>query len=209
VCEQCQNGGRAPRADGSTPLSSGQCCFNGQPLNKFGQTVGNVMDGPLENQCPQRTQNTGTAHDIDGCSGGDPRYDNQNPMLDKYGAGLLAVSGTAFGQAQGVVPGAASALPLPCNQHDICYQTCAAPGVALSVSRAACDDGMLAGMQNVCRTAYPAACPATLTAAQCTTYFEQRSQCFAFADTYRTGLGLFGFFFAYKERQEQYCQCCP
>ena len=37
---------------------------------------------------------------------------------------------------------------LPCNHHDVCYQTCGATKVN-------CDDAMLKDMQAVCGSAYP------------------------------------------------------
>jgi hypothetical protein len=212
VCERCSDGSPVDRADGSTPADANSCCFQGERLDKLGQTVGNVFEGPLENKCPQRTQNATVLHQIDGCSGGVPGYDHQNPMLDAYGTNLLNVGGTstAFGVpvAGLTIPNAGAAGPQACNQHDICYQTCAAPGTSMSAAREACDDGMLTRMENTCAAAFPSTCPYgdVLT---CAGYHLQRADCYTFAQAYWIGLRAAGFFAAFKGRQEQYCQCCP
>jgi hypothetical protein len=209
VCERCSNGSPVDRADGSTPADANKCCFQGETLDKFGQTVGNVFEGPLENKCPQRTQNTGQLHSIDGCSGGVPPWDFQDPMSDAYAGNMLNVAPTPFGRPiPGLtIPNAGAAGPEACNQHDICYQTCATPGTSMSDARKTCDDGMLTGMENTCAAAYPSTCPhsGVLT---CAAYFLQRADCYTFANSYWIGLRAAGFFAAYKGRQENYCQCC-
>jgi hypothetical protein len=131
-----------------------------------------------------------------------------------YIFGLLNVAPTAFGQdfrtpgnPTGSIPGAGSAGPLACNQHDICYQSCAAPGVDMSSARLSCDQGMQSRMNNTCAAAYPATCPASLSLLQCVEYFSQRADCFSWSDTFYAGLRVGGFG-AFQERQAQFCQCC-
>lgn len=210
-CQSCDGSSCVPdpSLNGSNPNDSNTCCFDGEVLNKYGQTVGYVFDGPLENKCPERTQNRDVQHDIDGCSGGVPPNE-QDPMTNpNYPGGLMNQAPTAFGRPIGTVPNAAAAGPEPCNQHDICYQTCTPAGTTLDVSRKACDDGMKTRMDNVCSAAYPSSCPGTLSFLQCGSYFIQRADCFIYSGIYWTGLRAAGFFAAYKGRQEQYCQCCP
>jgi hypothetical protein len=130
-----------------------------------------------------------------------------------YPYGLLNVAPTAFGAPIG---GGAVGVPsggigtLPCNRHDLCYQTCnASSGSAFGSSgREACDDGMEADMNAVCAAAYPASCPASLGILECVSYQAQRLDCFTYSDLYWAGLRA-GAASAYNERQTQYCKCCP
>jgi len=214
VCKQCSGGQITPRPDGSTSADPNSCCFQGDRLDKFGETIGVIFDGPLETKCPQRTQKQNELHLVDGCSAGVPPH-IQDPMQNLlYPFGLLNQAATAFGEDLGggsgqTIPDAAAAGPLPCNQHDICYQTCAARGLDIASARQACDDGMKARMDNVCRVAYPSSCPSSFSAAQCVSYFLQRLDCFTYSAAYWGALRTAGFFAAYKQRQEQFCQCCP
>ena len=208
-CQKCQNGKAAPRDNGTTPTSADKCCFDGEPLAKYGQTVGNFFDGPLEKKCPQRTQDDARQHLVDGCS---VPADNRNDPMKTFPYppyGHLNQKPTAFGEDLGVISDAGQAGPLPCNRHDICYQSCAARGTSLAAARKACDEGMKADMDGVCANAFPPTCPAGFSPGQCNSYFTQRFDCSAFSDTYYGVLRGVGFFAAYKERQEQYCKCCP
>jgi len=221
VCEQCRGGTAVDRPDGSTPADSNACCFEGDRLDKFGQSLGVVFDGPLAEKCPARTQNATSGgpfgnglHSVDGCSGGVPP-NIQDPMTNSlyFPFGLLNQAPTAFGVpiGGGTVGVSASGVgPQPCNQHDLCYQTCApGSGSALfSGARAACDNGMGARMDAVCAAAYPSTCPAAYNLLECASYFTQRIDCFLYSDIYEVGLHAAGAF-AFAERQEQYCQCCP
>ena len=105
VCERCSSGAPVDRPDGSTPADANKCCFEGETLDKLGQELGILFDGPLVEKCPQRTQNTARAHDIDGCSGGIPP-NIQDPMTNSLYLpfGLLNQAPTAFGLPLGVIP---------------------------------------------------------------------------------------------------------
>jgi hypothetical protein len=95
-----------------------------------------------------RTQNV-RALEIDGCSaptGEDHRNDpmsgaKQNQAPTAFGAGTQPPS-------EYLVFGQSSAFPLPCNKHDVCYQT-------VGSSRTTCDSDFLAAMREVCKAAYP------------------------------------------------------
>jgi hypothetical protein len=220
VCEQCTSGAPVDRSDGSTPADQNACCFEGQRLNKFGQELGTVFDGPLVEQCPQRTQDTTSGgpfgnglHSVDGCSGGIPP-NIQDPMTNlPYPFGLLNVAPTAFGVpiGGGATPvGSGAVGSQPCNQHDLCYQTCdATSGSAFgSAGREACDDAMETRMDAVCAAAYPSSCPSTLGILECVSYQAQRLDCFTYSNLYWTGLRAGGAS-AFAERQTQFCKCCP
>jgi hypothetical protein len=209
----CQGGSSTNRPDGSNAAYQNLCCFDGQPLTKLGQEISFFGNGTLETKCPQRTQNTSVSHLIDGCSA--PVPNAQDPMQNGfYFYGLLSVASTAFGQdfrtagnPTGSIPNSGAAGPLACNQHDICYQSCAAPGVDMSAARLACDQGMQTRMNNTCAAAYPSTCPSSYSLLQCGEYFIQRADCFSWSDTFYAGLRVGGFG-AFQERQGQYCKCC-
>jgi hypothetical protein len=220
VCKRCQAGGPVNRPDGSTPADANKCCFQGESLNKYGQELGIFFAGPLVEKCPQRTQDTATGgpfgnglHSVDGCSGGVPP-NIQDPMQNlPYPFGLLNVAPTAFGVpiGGGGTPVPASGVgPQPCNQHDLCYQTCSpTSGPAFgSASRSACDDGMLFRMDAVCSAAYPSSCPSNLGILECASFHLQRADCFTYSSLYWDGLRIGGAS-AYAERQQQFCKCCP
>jgi hypothetical protein len=214
ACKQCQGGQEANRADGSTPADANSCCYQGEKLNKFGQELGIVISGNLIDKCPGRTTDASRLHVVDGCSGGIPP-NIQDPMTNlPYPYGLLNQAPTPFGQDLGggggtTIPNNAAAGPLPCNQHDLCYQTCyPGDGTAFTSSaRSACDDGMKSRMDTVCSAAYPSSCPASLGALECLSYQAQRLDCFTYSGLYWDGLRVGGGS-AFNERQGQYCKCC-
>jgi hypothetical protein len=215
-CKICQNNNCVanPSDNGNTSASGSGCCKDGNVIPKQAPD----FDSLIAN-CPNRTQiANGTGpnarlHPIDGCSLPailavlTPGLSVQDPV-----GGILGLSSTRFGQNQGDVPNAGAALPLPCNQHDICYQTCKSV-------QATCDTGMFNGMTAVCNAAYPtASCPYSgLEAfAKCIigdpltlrNYFGERADCATFSSLYKFGLDKFGSS-AWKERQTQFCTCCP
>ena len=206
-CKICQgNNCVADSAqNGKTTTSGSGCCKDGTVISRQAPDYDTLVAN-----CPNRTQNS-RLHDVDGCSVPailailTPGLSVQDPT-----GGLLGLASTRFGQNQGTIPSAGAALPLPCNQHDICYQTCGS-------AQAACDTGMFNAMTNVCNTAYPSStCPYSgLEAiAKCfigvfgRTYFDERVDCATFASLYKFGLDKFGSG-AWKQRQVDYCSCCP
>jgi len=88
-----------------------------------------------------------------------------------------------------------------CRQHDICYQTCT------STDRAACDDQMLRDMLAVCAR-IPENHTTTFTGNfGLTVTVNTKEKCEDAANTMHTGLDWFGGK-AFKNRKQQYCQCC-
>jgi hypothetical protein len=137
----------------------------------------------------QITENV--VHEVDGCSiptGNTPFFSKDDPA-----ASPVAQATTAFGKEQGKVT-AKKILPLPCNQHDLCYQTCGA-------SKTACDNAFFNAMFDVCLEAFPLLCPYVNL---CEQYADDRDTCFDWAEKYKDGVAIWGQD-AYDERQEQYC----
>jgi hypothetical protein len=202
ITDTAQNGNTAPSGSG--------CCKDGSIVPKQAPD----FDSLIAN-CPNRTQNT-RLHGVDGCSVPGilalitPGLSVQDPT-----GGILGLGSTSFGQDQGgdsaPIPNSGAALPLPCNQHDICYQTCGSDEFA-------CNTAMFNDMNAVCSAAYPPSCPYSgLEAlAKCVigdpltlrNYFGERADCFTFSSLYKFGLDKFGAK-AWKQRQVEFCKCCP
>jgi hypothetical protein len=163
---------------------------------------GNAILGTAESQ-------SNLCHSIDGCSAPPELVPGsvQDPAKGTLGRD------TRFGRdTRGVevVPhGQAPKDDLPCNHHDVCYQTCCA-------EKLACDNAMFRDMQAVCQKAYPeATCPYLPNLAKCNTWRRERDNCYAWARRYRAGLAAdkwkddrFG------DRQDEYCwpgkpETCP
>lgn len=156
-------------------------------------------------------------HAIDGCSA--YIFDNgpsvilnlrNNPMpLAVYNRVPVEFGDGKVPPEEFFVHGQDPARKLGCNMHDVCYQTC----VPIN-QRQACDDQMYEITKAKCRQAYPSTCPYTVTGPLGNTFPDplicplwqiEKSKCFAFAWSFREGLGLAGGP-AYEERQGQYCQ---
>ncbi|HYK05317.1 MAG TPA: hypothetical protein VE974_26440 [Thermoanaerobaculia bacterium] len=196
-CKKCQGTNCVPDPTRTGTLDENNCCFNGEKLPK--------KDNPFDTliaKCPQRLQNDRT-HLVDGCSLPSfagiftPGGTVQDPV-----GGSLGRSSTRFGLPETLGPGQ-SPSNFPCNNHDKCYQTCKS-------TQAGCDSGMERDMTSVCQAAYPeASCPLTgLMWFRCLGWYEEKSNCAAFTSAYKWGLDRWGED-AWKERQEQFCDCCP
>lgn len=151
----------------------------------------------LVSMCPQRAQVPASKrlHDVDGCSA-PLGFARNNPA-----ASLFSQASTAFGSEQGMVS-AGQVNSLPCNRHDLCYQSCKS-------NKSGCDNAMHTRMDGVCSTAFPSTCPlAFILTGTCPAYFIDRLRCFATSDAFFIGVDRRGSPF-YKERQTQYCDCCP
>ena len=201
-----------PAQDGQRGTSGTQCCSGGQgvPLQ-----VASYTD--LVAKCPNRMPNH-INNDIDGCSVlgaqvGIPALNVQDPTFFLVCATSplpfplcgpkFNQANTAFGSNVGSVPEGTSQT-LPCNRHDVCYQTC-----AKSDTQSSCDGAFQTDMDGVCLAAYPATCPYSgLAAVACPAFFVERAACYSSSSLYATGVGGFGGS-AYQNRQTGYCQCCP
>src|SRR5205814_1181930 len=129
---------------------AGFCCAAGQlvPLQPASYAA---RTNPA--QCPNPVKNN-IPYDIDGCSVigaqvGIPALNVQDPTSFLYGPLLFNQASTSFGANIGGVPQSAPAQTLPCNRHDVCYQTC-------NSVQASCDAAFHTDMDAVCNTAYPA-----------------------------------------------------
>jgi hypothetical protein len=125
----------------------------------------------------QITENV--VHEVDGCS--IPTGNTQFFLADDPAASPVAQAPTAFGKEQGKVT-AKKILPLPCNQHDLCYQTCGA-------SKTACDNAFYEAMFDVCLKAFPLPCPYVNL---CEQYADDRNTCFDWAEVYKDGVDIWG-----------------
>lgn len=148
-------------------------------------------------------------HVIDGCSTPDWVVDDvQDPT-----AGELGRSSTAFGRDTdtGSTPerfpfGAPARDKLPCNLHDVCYQTCVDDPGDRAEWKTACDDEMKADMDEVCRKAYPeSSCPFAPNLVKCDRWRAEKSRCYTWARRYRAGLRTPQAQDRFDLRQSEYC----
>jgi len=100
--------------------------------------------------CPNKTQDTGRVHNVDGCTGAPDSLEvwDNNPLAMNYN---LYVTNPIWGTVLGDTT---ANQVLPCNAHDICYQTCGS-------SQAACDAALGAGVSATCSIGYPFPCQLT------------------------------------------------
>lgn len=195
VCKQCKGGAKIDRANGSTPVDPNTCCFNGDPLPKLNNEYDTLIA-----KCPFRVQvkESERRHYIDGCTYSPDDLESWDDLTltnyDKYRRN--AVWGTVLGEIDNSV---AAAQILPCNLHDICYQTC---GSVQSV----CDEALGEGITATCDAAYEPPCPYQ-TLDECREFEEEYQSCRGIGSIYRDAVSLLGAR-AYKERQKQYCRCC-
>ncbi len=162
-------------------------------------------------------------HEIDGCS---------VPIVGSFAndplpAAVCKVASTNFGEGtkppqEYFVHGLQSAFDLPCNNHDVCYETCVRVDGLSDADREqawetawhACNSAMRDESRAVCRRAYPGVCqiPNILCALRggCVAFLQEKAACFAAAEAYFAGIktvnvgnpsGLERF----KQRQTDYC----
>ncbi|MBB3063166.1 thrombospondin type 3 repeat-containing protein [Microbulbifer rhizosphaerae] len=198
-CKKCSDDG--PAADSSkngVRTNDGQsCCFDG------GTIAASVDYETLQSSCPNKTQNEGRDHQIDGCSNSPDNVENAVietrylENFDKY------VTLPEWGSVVGAVDnGNTGNITRPCNLHDICYQTC-------GKTQLSCDQALEGGMRNTCAASYPNQCPYQ-DEDNCLDYAQEREYCFDAASFYFTVLSDWDAgSSAYQERQSQYCMCCP
>ncbi len=89
---------------------------------------------------------------------------------------------------------------LPCNAHDLCYQTC-------GNQKMTCDDALVSGIDSSCDTGYPFPCNRP-DQTECVEYEEEYNSCKGISSTFRDGVNSGSGMTAYKDRQTQYCACC-
>lgn len=218
-CKTCQGIGCVRRSDGPTPVSESSCCFAGATIQKGPlPSLPNDEDLPaakvdarineLQQACKLKGQDFTVPHLVDGCSvplffsvlvdAGilDPARAVQDPTNGRAG-----LESSRFGLDQGKLINAGAVLPLPCNRHDICYQT-------LGTTAAECNAKMYDDMLAVCKRAYPTdTCPYPGDSDKCFDYAREKSDCSKYAAVYKLGVDLFGTS-RWKQRQTQYGKCC-
>jgi hypothetical protein len=139
-------------------------------------------------------------HEIDGCS--TPEFlvsDVQDPA-----AGTLGRRSTAFGKDtlddEFAPHGNAPKDDLPCNHHDVCYQTCGS-------KKLTCDADMFDRMKAVCTAAYPeTTCPYLPNLVKCANWSAERDNCHRWAARYRTGLSSPPALTRFNLRQDDFCR---
>lgn len=188
-CKTCNTGMVENVPDGSNPIDTAKCCFEGAELEKK-QEFAELMA-----KCPNKTQDTTRLHEIDGCSNSPDNLESwDNLTFRNYNLYVTnPIWGTVLGQT------ANTNQTLPCNIHDICYQSCGS-------SQLSCDNALGTGITASCDIGYPFPC-ALADQTQCTEYTDEYNACRGIGPIYRDGVQNLGGG-AFRERQEQYCDCC-
>lgn len=135
------------------------------------------------------------AQEIDGCSAPTGETRRNDPMGDA----TENRAPTAFGSgteppSEYLVFGQRSADALPCNKHDICYQT-------VGSSRSTCDDVFLEDMRAVCNKAYPLQTSSYLLLHP--KYKAEQSKCYNKATLYYDAVRVAGLA-RFNKRQEEH-----
>jgi hypothetical protein len=202
-CKFCQNNSCVfdPNQDGKRATSGSSCCANGNPVPLQAASYSDLLAN-----CPNRTSNK-KDNEIDGCSVigaqvGIPALNLQDPIFI-FVIPLFNQAPTVFGSNVGTVPQGGAPQTLPCNRHDVCYQTC-------KQDKSTCDSNMHADMDAVCNRAYPATCPFSgLGIVACPAFFVERASCFAASRLYYDSPGVVNLGEGpYEDDQRRYCQCC-
>lgn len=158
-------------------------------------------------------------HEIDGCSNGSGAASDSQRNQPMPGARFNLVT-VEFGS--GTIPpteffvhGQSPQRLLGCNIHDTCYQTCVPRGGGDRIAAwHGCNSQQLGNHSAMCRKAYPATCPFTITGplgntfpdpVKCPQWQVEKATCFSVAAVYFTGVEVGGEF-AYNTRQIEYCQ---
>ena len=187
--------------------------------NSYGDTVNGLVDycrkGGFDPGIPALFQTDPIAtvlqnnrcHEIDGCSvyitETDPLATAQTRNDPSSINNSMRAASTAFGSgevppnSEYFVHGQMPTDILPCNMHDVCYQT------INGKNQEQCDNQMLADMVEVCDQAYPGDCPSDLSNSECLQWKGQRETCKAFANSYFAGLTAVGTV-AFDARQTEY-----
>src|SRR2546426_2188952 len=163
-------------------------------------------------------------HEIDGCSA--PIISQQcahdpmscpNPFLGLIPE-LVNVASTAFGKgatppAEHFVHGRQSAVDLPCNHHDVCYQTCVRVTGLSDADREqawrdrwqTCNLRQNLEMLDVCSRAYPATCLFDPVKCPLARWLQEKIACTELAAAYFLGVETNKGFERFKQRQVDYC----
>jgi hypothetical protein len=158
-----------------------------------GDSTGNALEGGADGQSDR-------CHEIDGCS--TPEF--LAPDVQDPARGTLGRRSTAFGKdvsgTENLPHGVAPGDDLPCNHHDVCYQTCGAKKVP-------CDGEMYERMLSVCTEAYPeGTCPYMPDLATCAQWRREKDRCFNWAERYKNGLGSPPALTRFNQRQDEFCE---
>jgi len=158
-------------------------------------------------------------HEIDGCSNGSdatsdsPR--NQPMQNARFNSVTVEFGSGTIPPSEHFVHGQTPERPLGCNIHDTCYQTCVPRGGGDRIAAwHNCNAEQAGNHGAMCRKAYPATCPFTITGPlgntfpdpiKCPQWLGEKAACFTLVGVYFTGVEAGGEF-AYNTRQIEYCQ---
>jgi hypothetical protein len=209
-CQKCVGNNPVPDPDQNgdpAPTTPNTCCWNGSTIPNLNNSYDDLIA-----KCPNREDTAGAAFDIDGCTvlggwiswrGGNLQNPTQALLL---GAQWYNKTGTSTLFGSNVGSGGANQT-LPCNKHDVCYQTCKKKSDASNWDT--CNSAFGTDMSIVCKAAYPDTCPYTGVALwKCPGFYNERDACYAAVDLYTSGVNTGLAHNAFKDDQKKHCVCC-
>jgi hypothetical protein len=204
ACQKCVGNNPVPDPDQNgdpAPRFPDSCCWNGALIPNLNNSYDDLIA-----KCPNR-EDTGAAFDIDGCTVvggwvGVPEANIQNPtlwLLAGFQQDNVFGTNTLFGSNVG---SGGPGQTLPCNKHDVCYQTC-------KNDFTTCNQNFQADMDAVCATAYPSTCPYRgAQAVLCVGFVKEQLACYTASNMYGAGVTTGFGMTAYKNDQQKHCACC-
>jgi hypothetical protein len=199
---QC-SGGSVIEVNNDADVPSEKCktCSEGN-IEDIPEHVTDIAELTNSQKCPDGgVDDDSILHEIDGCTSSPDDLESWDnlPFAINYD---LYVTNPIWGTVLGVNLSntVAAAQTLPCNVHDICYQTC-------GNTKSDCDVDLIIGVNNSCDIGYPFPCP-LVDQSDCQEYTDEYNSCRTISATVALGLSTETSVEAYQERQTQHCFCC-
>ncbi|HYA37664.1 MAG TPA: PKD domain-containing protein [Candidatus Methylomirabilis sp.] len=198
----------------STTMSIGgvvDYCRKATTFDANNSTPGNFDPGVLALAGENHEVQSNRCHEIDGCSA--PVIPNAiaNDPMSVF-IPELNVAPTDFGKGtqppgEYFIHGLQSTYDLPCNHHDVCYQTCWPAGTDLESKWHDCNYNQFQEMLAVCRQAYPATCPSMIPGypLTCVTWLLRKAECTDTAGAYWASVETKKGWERFQQRQLDYC----
>jgi len=202
ICQDCDGNCNCINADLDPRLKKCEKCSSGSksPIPEHADKFTKLSD---TSECPDNTQHDKSkGYDIDGCSYVPDSLDRWgNFQLVDYS---LYVTNPIWGSVLGTVSYEAGQIQyLPCNKHDVCYQTCGSV-------KSTCDAELNIGVGPTCDQGYPHPC--SLSLELCEKYEIEYRSCLDIGSLTeeRLGAGLTGWLAnnAFEDGQVKGCYCC-
>ena len=201
--EICLGGsiGSVPK-DAEVPTNFCKKCQGGFTVNDPAkQKVSIAALGVTPELCTSPEQNKSLPYNLDGCTWSPDDLASWNSKMLFSTNYHLYVTNPIWGTVLGdISQSVADAQTLPCNVHDVCYQTCGS-------NKSSCDSGLGAGITASCDIGYPLPCN-RVDQTECAGYEEEYRSCKTIGPFYQGVVESSVGSVAYQVDQAKYCYCC-